>query len=133
VKIFSSKDRSSRKGPAAWFTGNAWVDEIVAGAAPSRLRVFMLNFGPGTRTAWHTHPLGQTLHVMTGAGVVQIAGEPVREIHPGDTVIIEPDALHWHGATPENSLVHFAIQEADAQGIDVVWLEPVTDEEYAAR
>ncbi len=133
MKILSSKERSSRKGPAGWFTGNVWIDEIAIGAEPSRLRVFRVSFEPGARTAWHTHPLGQTLHVLTGSGLVQLAGQPVREIHPGDTVMIAPQERHWHGAAAGNTMVHLALQEADAQGVDVVWLEPVTDEEYSAR
>jgi quercetin dioxygenase-like cupin family protein len=133
MKILSSKDRPSKKGPAAWFTGNVWIDEIAVGAEPSRIRFFWLNFGPGARTAWHTHPLGQVLHVLTGSGLVQVEGGPVEEIHPGDTVQIGPDVRHWHGAGPHHSLIHQALQEGDAQGVDVVWLEPVTDEEYGTK
>ena len=133
MKVLSSKERPSRKGPAEWFTGNVWIDEIAIGAEPSRLRVFRVSFEPGARTAWHTHPVGQTLHVLTGSGLVQLEGEAVREIHPGDTVMIAPNERHWHGTGPGNTMVHLALQEADAQGVDVVWLEPVTDEEYNAR
>jgi len=133
MKILSSKDRASRKGPADWFTGNVWIDEIVVGIAPSRLRAFRVSFEPGARTAWHTHPVGQTLHVLAGSGLVQLEGQPVQEIHPGDTVVIAPNERHWHGAAASNTMVHLAIQEADAQGVDVVWLEPVTDEDYTAR
>jgi quercetin dioxygenase-like cupin family protein len=133
MKILSSKERASRKGPTAWFTGNVWIDEIAVGAEPSRLRFFRVSFEPGARTAWHTHPIGQTLHVLTGSGLVQLEGQPVQEIHPGDTVTIAPNERHWHGAAPANTLVHFALQEADMQNVDVVWLEQVTDEEYAAR
>jgi quercetin dioxygenase-like cupin family protein len=132
MKILSSKDRASRKGPADWFTGNVWIDEIVVGVAPSRLRAFRVSFEPGARTAWHTHPVGQTLHVLTGSGLVQLEGQPVEEIHPGDTVVIAPSERHWHGAAASNTMVHLAIQEADAQGVDVVWLEHVADEDYAA-
>jgi quercetin dioxygenase-like cupin family protein len=130
MKILRSKDRASRKGPADWFTGNVWIDEIVVGIAPSRLRAFRVSFEPGARTAWHTHPVGQTLHVLTGSGLVQFEGQHVQEIHPGDTVVIAPNERHWHGAAASNTMVHLAIQEADAQGVDVVWLEHVTDEEY---
>jgi quercetin dioxygenase-like cupin family protein len=131
MKILNSKERASRKGPADWFTGNVWIDEIVVGIAPSRLRAFRVSFEPGARTAWHTHPVGQTLHVLTGHGLVQLEGQPIEEIHPGDTVVIAPNERHWHGAAASSTMVHLAIQEADAQGVDVVWLEHVADEEYA--
>ena len=133
MKIVTSAERNSRKGPADYFTGSVWIDEIVVGAEPSRLRLFRVSFEPGARTAWHTHPVGQTLHVLTGSGLVQLAGQPVLEIHPGDTVSIAPNELHWHGASEKNTMVHLAIQEADESNIDVVWLGHVTDEEYLAR
>ncbi|MGA2352596.1 MAG: cupin domain-containing protein [Terracidiphilus sp.] len=133
MKILTSKERASRKGPAEWFTGNVWIDEIVVGAEPSHLRAFRVSFEPGARTAWHTHPIGQVLHVLTGSGLVQLEGQPVREIYPGDTVMIAPNERHWHGAGPRNSMVHLALQEADAQGVDVAWLEPVTDQEYSGK
>jgi quercetin dioxygenase-like cupin family protein len=133
MKILSSKARASRKGPVAWFTGNVFIDEVAVGAEPSRLRVFRVSFEPGARTAWHTHSVGQTLHVLAGSGLVQLEGQPVQEILPGDTVMIAPNERHWHGAGPGNTMVHLAMQEADAQGVDVVWLEPVTDGEYTAR
>ena len=133
VKIVSSRDRSSRKGEAEYFTGSVWIDEIAVGAEPSRVRFFRVSFEPGARTAWHTHPLGQVLHVLTGSGLVQLDGESIRQIHPGDTVMIEPGARHWHGATPGNTMVHMALQEVDEKGVGVVWLEKVTDEEYSAQ
>lgn len=133
MKVLRTKDRSTRKGPAVWFTGSVSIDEIAVGVEPSRLRAFRVSFEPGARTAWHTHPVGQTLHVLTGSGLVQLEGQPIQEIHPGDTVMIAPNERHWHGAGPANSMVHLALQEADAQGIDVVWLEAVTDQEYGAR
>jgi quercetin dioxygenase-like cupin family protein len=133
MKIVSSKERPTRKVSPDWFTGPVWTDEIAIGEDPSRLRVFRVSFAPGARTVWHTHPVGQTLHVLTGAGLIQLDGEKVREINPGDTVTIAPNERHWHGATPGNTMVHLAIQEADAQGVDVVWLDPVTEEQYSAR
>jgi quercetin dioxygenase-like cupin family protein len=133
MKVVSSKERQSRKGRAEWFTGGVWIDEIVVNPEPSRLRAFRVSFEPRARTAWHSHPLGQTLHVLSGSGLVQFEGDSVREIHPGDTVMIAPGERHWHGAAAANTMVHLAMQEADAQGVDVVWLEAVTDEEYAAR
>jgi quercetin dioxygenase-like cupin family protein len=133
MKILSSKERPSRKGPADWFTGNVWIDPIVLGEEPSRMRANRVSFEPGARTAWHTHPVGQTLHVLTGSGLVQLEGQPIQEIHPGDTVLIAPNERHWHGAAANNTMAHLAIQEADAKGVDVVWLEQVTDEEYSAK
>ncbi|SRR6266702_2731225 len=133
MKIVSSKDRASRKGPSEWFTGSVWIDEIIVGAEPSRLRAFRVSFEPAARTAWHTHPLGQTLHVLSGTGLVQLEGQSIEEIHSGDTVMIAPNERHWHGAAPRSTMVHLALQEADAKGIDVVWLNPVTNEEYSAR
>jgi len=133
VEIVKSKDRTSRKGEASYFTGNVWVDEIAVGAEPSRVRLYRVSFEPGARTAWHTHPLGQVLHVLTGSGLVQKEGEPIREIYPGDTVMIEPGARHWHGAAAGSTMVHLAMQEVDDKGVGVTWLEKVTDAEYGAK
>ena len=133
MRIVSSKDRASRKGEADWFSGNVWVDEVAIGAEPSRVRLFRVSFEPGARTAWHTHPLGQVLHVLTGFGLVQKEGEPIQEIHPGDTVMIEPGARHWHGAAHGNTMVHLAMQEVDDNGVGVVWLDKVTDAEYKGK
>lgn len=133
MEIVKSKDRASRKGEASYFTGNVWVDEIAVGAEPSRVRLYRVSFEPGARTAWHTHPLGQVLHVLTGSGLVQKEGEPIREIYPGDTVMIEPGARHWHGAAAGSTMVHLAMQEVDDKGVGVTWLEKVTDAEYGAK
>jgi quercetin dioxygenase-like cupin family protein len=130
MKILTNQMRSCRKGPEAWFTGTVWIDEIVTGAAPSRMKANRVSFEPGARTAWHTHPVGQALHVVAGLGLVQLKGEPAQQIRPGDTVWIEADEVHWHGAAQGHTMVHLAIQETDAHGVDVVWLEHVTDEEY---
>ena len=132
MKIVSSKDRPSRKASPDWFTGPVWVDEIVVNPEPSHLRAFRVSFAPGARTNWHTHPLGQTLHVLSGLGLVQLEGEPIREIRPGDTVSFAPHERHWHGAAANHTMVHLALQEADAKGVDVVWLEQVSDEQYNA-
>ena len=128
MKILTGDKRGCRKGPEAWFTGTVWLNEIVNPAAPSRLKANHVWFGPGSRTAWHTHPVGQTLHVLDGLGVVQLAGEPPQIIRPGDTVLIAPNERHWHGAAPGRTMAHIAMQEADEHGVDVVWLEHVTDE-----
>ncbi len=130
MKILTNEMRGSRKGPEDWFTGTVWLDEIIA-AGPSRSKAIRVSFEPRARTAWHSHPLGQTLHVVAGLGRVQIKGQPPREIHPGDTVWIEPDEVHWHGAASGHTMVHLAMQQADEHGVDVHWLEKVSDEEYS--
>jgi quercetin dioxygenase-like cupin family protein len=132
MQIFKSDERPTRSGPEKWFTGQVWFDEIIRGAAPSRVQVVRVTFSPGARTAWHTHPVGQTLHVLSGTGRVQLRGEPIRTIHPGDTVQIAPGEMHWHGAAPDSLMSHLAIQEADASGENVQWLDHVTDAEYNA-
>lgn len=131
MKILTNQMRSCRKGPSAWFTGTVWINEVVAGAVPSRMKANTVSFEPGARTAWHTHPVGQALHVLAGIGRVQLKGEPIQEIRPGDTVWIESEEVHWHGAAPGHTMVHLAIQETNEYGVDVVWLDHVTDEEYS--
>lgn len=132
MKILTNAMRGCGKGPAAWFTGTVWMDEVVTGAPPSRLKAVRVSFEPGARTAWHTHPVGQALHVVAGLGWVQIKGQPAEEIRPGDTVWIDAGEVHWHGASASHTMAHLAMQEADEQGVNVVWLEHVTDAEYAA-
>jgi quercetin dioxygenase-like cupin family protein len=133
MKILTDTKRACRKGPADWFTGTVWIDEVVTAGAPARFKSARVSFEPGARTAWHTHPRGQALHVLSGVGRVQLKGEPPREIHSGDTVWIEAGEVHWHGAAPGRTLVHLAIQEVDEHGTDVVWLQHVTDDEYSAK
>jgi len=118
-------------GPSEWFTGAVFLDPIAAPADSSRLSAVSVHFTPGARTAWHTHPLGQTLFVISGVGRVQTKGGPVREIRPGDTVWIPPNEKHWHGASPTNGMVHIAMHES-LDGTHVTWMEQVTDEEYSA-
>jgi quercetin dioxygenase-like cupin family protein len=130
VKILKTEMRSCRKGPEEWFTGTVWLEEIVTAEPPARVRAARVSFEPRARTSWHTHPLGQTLHVLSGLGRVQLKGRPVQEIRPGDTVWIAPGEVHWHGAAPEHVMVHLAIQEADEGGNQVAWLDRVTDQEY---
>jgi quercetin dioxygenase-like cupin family protein len=122
----------TKLGPAEWFTGTVWLDEIAAPPAPSRLRVNSVHFTPGARTAWHRHPLGQVLHVTEGAGLVQDRGGPVQEIRAGDTVWTERHEWHWHGAGPRTFMTHLAIQEADEEGMGAEWAEHVGDAEYPA-
>jgi quercetin dioxygenase-like cupin family protein len=132
MKILTNEMRGCRRGPEAWFTGTVWVDEVVTAGAPARFKANRVSFEPGARTAWHTHPMGQALHVLAGAGLVQMKGQPAQRIRPGDTVWIEAGEVHWHGAVPGHTMVHLAMQEADTAGLDVVWLEHVGDEDYAA-
>ena len=132
MRVIASNARGSAKGPAEWFTGTVWLDEIAVGVPPSNLRVHSVTFSPGARTAWHTHPLGQALHVLSGVGRVQKRGGAVREIRSGDSVWIEPEEQHWHGASPDHVFVHLAVQEATPGGDEAAWDEYVTDEEFRA-
>ncbi len=121
--------RPTRPVPPEWFTGTVWQDPIVEAPAPARLRALRVTFAPGARTAWHTHPLGQTLHVVVGIGLIGLRGAAPRLIRPGDTVWIPPGEEHWHGATPDTMMSHVAMQEAlDGQTAD--WLEHVSDDDY---
>jgi quercetin dioxygenase-like cupin family protein len=120
------------RGPADWFTGTVLIDQIAAAPAPSRLAAARVHFTPGARTAWHTHPLGQTIYVTEGVGRCQRRGGPVEEIRPGDRVYFEPGEHHWHGAAPNRFLTHVAMHEADDSGSTVTWGEHVTDEEFDA-
>jgi quercetin dioxygenase-like cupin family protein len=117
----------TRRGAAGSFTGTVWQDPIIEAPSPARIRSSRVTFEPGARTAW----LGQTLHVLSGAGRVQAWGGPIREIKPGDTVWIPPGEKHWHGAGPTTAMVHIAMQEA-LDGAHVAWLEKVSDEQYGA-
>jgi quercetin dioxygenase-like cupin family protein len=130
MQIKRSAAHTTQAGSADWFTGIVWLDEIAIGMPPSVLRVHSVTFEPGARTAWHTHPVGQVLHVLSGVGRVQQRPGPVREIRPGDTVWIDPGEWHWHGAAPDRLFVHLAIQEARADGNEAQWFEQVTEEEY---
>ncbi len=120
------------KGPAEWFTGDVYIDAVAATPAPGRAQVNMVHFAPGARTAWHTHPLGQTIYVTEGVGLCQRRGGPIEVLRPGDRVFFEPDEDHWHGAAPDRFMVHLAINEADDEHPAVAWGAMVTDEEYAA-
>lgn len=129
MQIFKAGERPSREGPANWFTGRVRIDPLVDAQAPARTNAASVTFEPGARTAWHRHPLGQTLIVTAGAGLVQSEGGPILAIHPGDVIWISPGEKHWHGATPLNGMSHTAMQEA-IDGIMVVWLEHVSDQQY---
>ena len=120
------------KGPESWFTGDVYIDAVAAAPAPARVQGNLVHFAPRARTAWHTHPLGQTIYVTEGIGLCQRRGGPIEVIHPGDRVFFEPGEDHWHGAAPTRFMTHIAIQEADESGSPVTWSEHVTDEEYGA-
>jgi quercetin dioxygenase-like cupin family protein len=122
---------SSSKGPADWFTGTVRIDPLFQANAPARAIAASVTFEPGARTAWHTHPLGQTLIVTAGCGRAQQWGGPIEEIRPGDVVWFAPGEKHWHGAAPTTAMTHIAIQEQlDGKAVD--WMEKVSDEQYQA-
>ncbi len=122
----------TRKGAAEWFTGDVYVDVVAEPEATSRYGAFDVHFTPGARTAWHTHPHGQTIFVLEGVGRCQRRGGAVEEIRPGDRVFFEPGEEHWHGAAPDRFMAHIAIAQVDDQGNSVTWLTHVTDEEYGS-
>jgi quercetin dioxygenase-like cupin family protein len=122
----------SAKGPAEYFTGTVRINPLIHANAPARIFAASVTFEPGARTAWHTHPLGQTLIVTAGCGRVQRQGGPIEEIRPGDVVWFPPGEKHWHGATPTTAMTHIAIvEELDGQGAD--WMEQVDDKQYFAE
>jgi quercetin dioxygenase-like cupin family protein len=129
MQITRVGSQASRKGPAEWFTGTVRIDPLFQAPEPARVGGASVTFEPGARTAWHTHPLGQTLIVTAGLGWVQREGGPVEEVRPGDIVWFPPDLKHWHGATPATAMTHIAIQES-LDGKAVEWLEHVSDEQY---
>ncbi len=131
MQITRSGSAPSGKGPADWFTGAVRIDPLFTAPAPARVGGAAVTFEPGARTAWHTHPLGQTLIVTSGAGWVQREGGAVEEIRPGDVVWFPPGEKHWHGATATTAMTHIAIQES-LDGKAVEWLEHVTDEQYGS-
>jgi quercetin dioxygenase-like cupin family protein len=129
MEIKRSGSEPSRRGPTEYFTGAVRVDPLFQAPDPARVTGSSVTFEPAARTAWHTHPLGQTLLVISGCGWVQREGGPVEEIRPGDVVWFPPGEKHWHGATPTTAMTHVAIQEA-LNGKAVDWMEKVTDEQY---
>ena len=119
-------------GPSEWFTGAVYLDPVAAPSAGSRLSASSVHFTPGARTAWHTHPHGQTIYVTEGIGRVQRRGGPVEVIRPGDRVFFEPGEEHWHGAAPDRFMSHLSIVVVDEHGTTATWGEHVTDDEYGA-
>lgn len=129
MEIKRSGSQPSGKGPGDWFTGTVRIDPLFSAPDPARVAMALVTFEPGARTAWHTHPLGQTLIVTSGAGLAQREGGPVEEIRPGDVVWFPPGEKHWHGASPGTAMSHIAIQERlDGRAVD--WLEQVSDDQY---
>lgn len=129
MDIARSGSTPSAKGPSSYFTGSVRIDPLFEASAPARVVGASVTFEPGARTAWHTHPLGQTLVVTAGCGRAQRWGGPLEEIRPGDVIWFAPGEKHWHGASPSTSMTHLAIQER-LDGKTVEWLEPVTDDQY---
>jgi quercetin dioxygenase-like cupin family protein len=131
MEIVRAGSNPSGKGPEAWFTGTVRIDRLFNGFDPARVQGASVTFEPGARTAWHTHPLGQTLIVTAGLGRAQREGGPIEEIRPGDVVWFAPGEKHWHGASPATAMTHTAIQEVkDGKAVD--WMEKVTDAQYGA-
>ena len=131
MKITRNGKTPSARGSAEYFTGTVRIDAPFATEAPARASGATVTFEPGARTAWHTHPLGQTILITFGKGLAQREGGPVESIGPGDIVWFAPGERHWHGAAPDIAMTHIAIAEADESGTVVTWLEHVTDAEYA--
>jgi quercetin dioxygenase-like cupin family protein len=131
MEIKRAGTQPSGRGPADYFTGTVRIDPLNTAPDPARVSMALVTFEPGARTAWHTHPLGQTLIVTAGYGRVQREGEPIQEIRPGDVIWIAPGERHWHGAGPQTAMSHIAVQERQ-DGSPVTWLEHVTDAQYAS-
>ena len=129
MDIFRAGSKPTKKSSSEWFTGTVWQDPIIEAPDPARVRALKVSFEPGARTAWHTHPLGQTLHIINGTGLVGLRNAQPKIVNAGDTVWIQPNEEHWHGATPTNSMSHIALQEA-MNGTVANWLEKVIDEDY---
>ena len=119
-------------GPTEWFTGLVFIDSVAAPSGPSRLWASSVHFTPGARTAWHTHPKGQTIYVTEGVGLCQHRGGPIEVIRPGDRVFFAPGEDHWHGAAPHRFMTHLALLDVDETGTSTAWGDHVTDAEYAA-
>ena len=133
MDIHQAGSRPAKRAPDEYFTGTVMQEPIIAAVnAPSRVLAVSVAFEPGARTAWHTHPLGQTLYVISGVGRVQTKDGPIREIRTGDTVWIPPGEKHWHGAAPNTAMTHIAVHES-LDGSAATWMEHVTDEEYAGK
>lgn len=130
--VITRNSLATTAGPADWFTGAVFVDTVAAATDESRFAAASVHFTPGARTAWHTHPFGQTIFVTEGSGLCQREGGPIETILPGDRVFFEPGENHWHGAAPTRFMTHTAMQQVDDEGSPVTWGRHVTDAEYTA-
>jgi quercetin dioxygenase-like cupin family protein len=131
MQITRGTEVVTQRGPADWFTGEVHIDQLAVPAGGSTVAAAAVRFSPGARTAWHTHPHGQTIVVTEGLGLCQREGGPVERIGPGDRVFFEPGENHWHGAAPDRFMVHIAVQQNDDSGSAVTWGAHVTDDQYA--
>jgi quercetin dioxygenase-like cupin family protein len=131
MELYKANGRPTKKAPSEHFGGDVWQDVILQTPEPASVDCLRVRFAPGGRTNWHTHPKGQTLHVVSGVGRFQTEGEPVQEILPGDTIWIPPGEKHWHGAAPDSFMEHIAFQERE-NGIRITWMEPVSEDDYNA-
>jgi quercetin dioxygenase-like cupin family protein len=132
MEVATPEQRKAAPGPAEWFTGEVTVRPVAQQPAPGRVAAALVRFTPGARTAWHTHPFGQILYILEGRARVQSSGGQVVELGPGSSVRFDAGEEHWHGAMPDQPMLHLAVQEADAQGPATNWGRHVTDEEYEA-
>jgi quercetin dioxygenase-like cupin family protein len=132
AEVVGAGKRPTRRGSAETFTGVVFQELLITANLPSRLGGLVDSFAPGARTAWHSHPLGETLYCVSGAGRIGFNGEPTQMLQPGDVVKIPPDTLHWHGATPDQLFVHLALSETDEKGKGTAWREHVSEAEYHA-
>ena len=132
MTVLRSSNRQTKVQPATNFTGVVFSDEIVQGSAPSRMRASVVSFTPGARTAWHAHPVGQTLYCLSGVGRICFKGEAPQVLNPGDVVNIPPDTQHWHGASPDRLFAHLAMSEQTDKGEGTAWFEHVSDKDYNA-
>jgi|SRR5579875_2490963 len=131
MQVFSGTNNSQR-GPSDWFTGTVWIDSVVAPESTSALRAARVSFEPGARTAWHTHPRGQAIFVLSGVCQAQARGGSIQELAAGQSAWFAPDEVHWHGAKPGHTMVHLAMQQPDENGSVVVWMEHVSEAELAS-
>ncbi|WP_299816832.1 cupin domain-containing protein [uncultured Roseibium sp.] len=130
LTVYEAGSRPSLKASSEYFTGTVWQDPVIQAPAPASLRALKVTFEPGARTNWHTHPFGQTLQILDGAGFIHVWGQEKLSILPGDVIWIPPDVKHWHGAGPTTCLVHMAMQE-ERDGKATNWLEPVDEATYS--
>jgi len=130
MAVVRVSDRPTQRASGDYFSGSVWADIVVLGELPSRLRATVYTFDPGGRTAWHSHPVGQTLYCLSGVGRICFKGEKPQALHPGDTVNIPPDTWHWHGAAPDRVFAHLAMMETSDSGQGTSWFEHVSEEDY---